>query len=221
MTYKKVNNIREFVWKVIDTDLAIKKDISRGILNVRALANYIINNYKIDTSIDSVISAIRRYNIQPAKKQEPGDVYSLLRKAEIRTITKMASLSLKKNEDVTQKLGVILPRIDYEGGEVLRVLEGSKLFKIIFDKKSYNKMINEFKKSDIIDSNRDISMLEVIYPKELERTPGVFSVVSNELGENQISIIDALICSNEHIIVVDEKDILKAFEVLHNLCSTQ
>ncbi len=218
MTYKKVNNIREFVWKVIDTDIAIRKDISRDILNIRALANYIISNYKIDSSLDSVISAIRRYNIQPRKKQE-GDVYSLLRKAEIRTITKMASLSLKKNEDVTQKLGIILPRIDYEGGEVLRVLEGSKLFKIIFDKKSYNKMINEFKKNDIIDSNKDISMLEMIYPKELEKTPGVFSVVSNELAENDISIIDALICANEHIIVVDEKDILKAFEVLHNLCS--
>lgn len=214
----KINNIREFVWKVIDTDIAIKKDISRGILNIRALANYIINNHKINVSIDSVISAIRRYNITPIKKQE-ADVYSLLRKAEIRSITKMASFSLKKNEEVTQTLGRLLPKIDFEGGEVLRVLEGSKLFKIIFDKKSYTKMINEFKKSDIIYSNKNISMIEMIYPKELEKTPGVFSVISNELAENNISITDALICANEHIVIVDEKDILKAFEVLYNLCS--
>ncbi len=214
----KINNIREFVWKVIDTDIAIKKDISRGVLNIRALANYIINNYKINVSIDSVISAIRRYNTTPIKKQE-ADVYSLLRKAEIRSITRMASFSLKKNEEVTQTLGRLLPKIDFEGGEVLRVLEGSKLFKIIFDKKSYTKMINEFKKSDIIYSNKNISMIEIIYPKELEKTPGVFSVVSNELAENNISIIDALICANEHIVIVDEKDILKAFEILYNLCS--
>lgn len=220
MKGKSINNIREFVWKVIDTDIAIKKDISRGILNIRAVANYIINTYKIDASIDSVISAIRRYNIMPVKKQET-DVYSLLRKAEIRSITKMASFSLKKNEDTTLTLGKILPRIDFEGGEVLRVLEGSKLFKIIFDKKSYNKMQDSFKKSDIIDSNKNIGMIEMIYPKELEKTPGVFSAVSTELGENNISIIDALICANEHIIVVDEKDILKAFEVLYNLCSAE
>lgn len=219
MASKKINNIREFVWKVVDTDLAIKKDISRGVLNIRALANYIINKYKINVSIDSVISAIRRYNIGPVKKRETGDVYSILRKAEIRTTTKMASLSLKKNEDVTKTLGKILPEIDYEGGEVLRVLEGSNLFKIIFDKKSYSKMIESFKKSNIIDSNKNISMVEMIYPKELEKIPGVFSVISNELGESDISIIDALICANEHTIVVDEKDILKAFEVLHNLCS--
>ena len=133
MTHKKINNIREFVWKIIHADIAIKKDISRGILNIRAVANYIINNYKLDVSIDSVISALRRYNISPSKKQEVSDVYSLLRKAEIRTITKMASLSLKKNEEVTKTLGRLLPGIDYEGGEVLRILEGSKLFRIIFE----------------------------------------------------------------------------------------
>jgi aspartokinase len=220
MASKRINNIREFVWKVINTDIAIKKDISRGILNIRALANYIITNYKIKASLDSVISAVRRYNILPARKQE-SDVFSLLRKAEIRSITKMASFSLKKNEAVTQSLGRILPRIDYEGGEVLRVLEGSKLFKILFDKKSYNKMLEAFKRSDIIDTNKNIGMIEMIYPKELEKTPGVFSVISHELAENDISIIDALICSNEHIVIVDEKDILKSFEVLYNLCSAE
>ena len=56
-------------------------------------------------------------------------------------------------------------------------------------------------------------MIEMIYPDVLEKTPGVFSAVSTELGENDISIIDALICSNEHIILVDEKDLLKAFEI--------
>jgi len=55
-----------------------------------------------------------------------------------------------------------------------------------------------------------------IGPKDLEKIPGVFSAISNELAANQISIIDALICANEHIIVVDEKEVLKAFEVLYN-----
>lgn len=220
MTYSKPDNVREFVWKVIDTDIALKKDIARDIINTRAAASYIISRYRLKVSIDSVISAIRRYNVSPAKKQEL-DVYSLLRKAEIRTITKMASLSLKKNEDTTMTLGKTLPRIDFEGGEVLRILEGSKLFRIIFDKKSLNKMNDLFKKTDIIDANKNISMLEMIYPKELEKTPGVFSAVSNELAENDISIIDALICANEHIIIVDEKDVLRAFEVLNNLCSEE
>ncbi|MBL7054254.1 hypothetical protein ISS05_00685 [Candidatus Woesearchaeota archaeon] len=215
---KKPENIREFVWKIIDMDLSLKKDLSRGIINTRALANYIIDNHKINTSIDSVISAIRRYNIVPEKNRDAGIVYKLLKQAEIRTLTKMAYLSLKKNEDTTLKLSQILPKINFEAGETLRILEGSKIFKIMINQNSYDRMHELFGKKNIIDSNKKIGMIEMVYPDILKKTPGVFSVISTELAQNNISIIDALICSNEHIIVVNENDILKAFEILNNLC---
>ena len=215
----KISNIREFVWKVIDTDISLKKDISRNIINVRALAKYIVDKYKLGASIDSVISAIRRYHASPEKKTNIGEAYSLLKQAKIKTITKMASLSLKKNEDVTKKLGKVLPEINFEVGEVLRVLEGSKLFKIIINQNSFSKMHDLFGKNNIIESNKKIGMIEMVYPNALQKTPGVFSAVSTELGENDISIIDALVCSNEHIIIVDEKDLLKAFEILYNMCA--
>ncbi|MBU1704950.1 MAG: hypothetical protein KJ922_06305 [Nanoarchaeota archaeon] len=214
---KKPDNIREFVWQIIDTDLSLKKDIARGIINVRSLANYILSRYKVNISIDSVISAIRRYNIKPEK--EAADVYALLKKAKIRTITKMASLSLKKNEEVTSNLGRVLPEVNFEGGEVLRVIEGAKLFKIIIDEASYEKMQNRFGKRNILESKKGIGMNEITYPDILKETPGVFAAISTELGANDISIIDALIISNEHIIVLDEKDLLKGFEILYSLCN--
>lgn len=214
----KPENIREFVWKVIDTDISIKKDLSRGIINIRALANYIISNYKLKVSIDSVISAIRRYNKTPEKQVNVGTVYELLKKAEIRTLTKMACLSLKKNEETTLKLSQILPRVNFEAGETLRILEGAKIFKLLVNQNSYEKMKSFFTKKNIIDSNKKIGMVEMIYPDILKKTPGVFSLISTELAQNDISIIDALICSNEHIIIVSQDDLLNAFEILSNLC---
>jgi hypothetical protein len=214
----KPENIREFVWKVIDTDISLKKDISRGIINIRALANYIIDNYKLNVSIDSVISAIRRYNIIPEKKTNVGTVYELLKKAEMRTLTKMSSMSLKKNEETTLKLGQLLPKIDFEAGETLRILEGAKQFRILINQNSFNKMQELFGKKNIIQTNKKIGLIEMVYPDILQKTPGVFSVLSTELAQNDISIIDALICANEHIIVVSENDLLKAFEILNNLC---
>jgi len=216
---KKPENIREFVWKVLDTDLSVKKDLSRNLINVRSLANYIIDKYKVRISLDSAISAIRRYPTSPEKKHDRSEVYSLLKQAKIRTITKMASISLKKNEETTLKLGEVLPKVNFEIGEVLRVIEGARLFKIIVDKKSFDRMYSAFGKKNIIDYNKRIGMIEISYPDVLMKTPGVFSAISAELGENNISIIDALIISNEHIIVVDERDLLKAFEILYNLCN--
>ncbi|MFH2027658.1 MAG: hypothetical protein ABIJ08_00830 [Nanoarchaeota archaeon] len=214
----KPENIREFIHKIIDTDIALKKDLSRNIINVRSLAKYVIEKYKINISLDSVISAVRRYNINPEKKESTSEVYSLLKEAKIRTITKMASISLKKNEETTQKLGNVLPKVDFESGETLRILEGAKLFKILIDNKSFDKMHNLFSKKNILEINKTIGMLEITYPQILQKTPGVFSTISTELASNNISIIDALIISNEHIIVVDEKDLLKAFEIVYNLC---
>ncbi len=216
---RKPENIREFVWKIIDTDISLKKDLSRSLINVRSLANYLISKHKVNISLDSVISAIRRYPTSPEKKRDSSEVYSLLKQAKIRTITKMASISLKKNEETTLKLGEALPNVNFEIGEVLRVLEGAKLFKIIIDKKSFDKMYASFGKKNIVEYDKNIGMIEISYPDVLKKTPGVFSAISGELGQNDISIIDALIISNEHIIVVDEKDLLKAFEIVYNLCS--
>ena len=61
-------------------------------------------------------------------------------------------------------------------------------------------------------------MIEINYPRILKKTPGVFSIIYNELAESDISIIDALISSNEHILIVEEEKLLKAFELIQKLC---
>ncbi|MBN1792512.1 hypothetical protein JW826_02405 [Candidatus Woesearchaeota archaeon] len=219
MGLKTPTNIREFVWKAIDTDPSIRKSLSRGILNNRALALHIIREHALKVSLDSVISAIRRYQLTPKKSASRKDAYILLRQAKIKTITKMASLTLKKNEDTTRKLAQALPEVNYEGGETLRILEGAKIFKLLVDENSFEKMNTLFGRANVLETRKKIGMIELTYSSELQNTPGVFSVVSSELGENEISIIDALVCSNEHIIVVDEKSLLKTFNLLYELCA--
>ena len=76
MKSTKEQSIREFVWKIIDTDVSLKKDLLRGIINVRSLANYILSTQKIDASLDAIISAIRRYEKSPENKEEAYSVYN-------------------------------------------------------------------------------------------------------------------------------------------------
>ena len=215
----KPENIREVVWRVVDTDISIKKDLSRRIINLRALANYIIGKYKLKISIDSVISALRRYPTATEKHHDIGEVYSILKKAKIKTFTKMAYISVKKTEDATKAISKILSNMAYNETETIRILEGSQLFKLVIDNNKFAVNYELFSKKDIVELEKKIGMIEMIYPESLKRIPGVFSAISTELGENEISIIDALICSNEHVLVVFEKDLLKAFEILYNMCN--
>ncbi|MDP7476383.1 MAG: hypothetical protein QF655_01995 [Candidatus Woesearchaeota archaeon] len=220
MTGKKIENIREFVWKIIDTDISLKKDLLRGIVNIRSLAKYIINTQKLNVSLDSVISAIRRYEKTPENKGEAHSVYDVLKHARISTRTNMSSLLLKRTDEVKTKLGRPDKLIDFQGHETIRVLEGSQALTLIFDRKNFENIKSLFTKAVILEENKKIGMIEIGYPRTLKKTPGVFLIVYNELAKNEISVIDSLMSSGEHIILVDEEKLLKAFEVIYELCKS-
>ncbi len=220
MNSKKIQNIREFVWKIIDTDISLKKDLLRDVINVRSLAKYIIATQKIGASLDSVISAIRRYEKSPESKEETHSVYNVLKQARISTRTNMSSLLLKRTDEVKTKLGRPDKLIDFQGHETIRVLEGSQALTLIFDRKNFEKIKSIFASNIILEENKEVGMIEIDYPRILKKTPGVFLIVYNELAENGISIIDALISSSEHVILVREEKLLKAFELIYNLCKS-
>ena len=212
-------NTRELVWRFIDTDISLKKDLSRKIINVRSLANHIIDSQKISASLDAVISAIRRYNLDTKKHEDAGSIHSVLKQARVAVRTKMSSLLLKRTDFVKTKLGRPDKLMDFQGHDIIRVLEGSQALTIVIDQKNLEKIKSTFPKDLILEENKKVGMIEINYPKILKRTPGVFSIIYNELVENDISIIDALISSNEHILIIEEEKLLKSFELIQKLCS--
>ena len=109
--------------------------------------------------------------------------------------------------------------MDYKGHDIVRVMEGSQALTIVIDQKNFEKTKSHFPKEVILEENRHIGMIEINYPKVLKKTPGVFSIIYNELAENGISIVDALISSNEHILLIEEDKLLKAFDLIYKLCN--
>ena len=212
-------NIKELVWKYIDTDISLKKDLSRKIINVRSLAKHIIASQKINASIDAVISAIRRYNLYTKKCEDASSIHSVLKQARVAVRTKMSSLLLKRTDFVKTKLGRPDKLMDFHGHDIIRILEGSQALTIVIDQKNLEKIKSTFPKDLILEENKKVGMVEINYPRILKKTPGVFSIIYNELAENDISIIDALISSNEHILLIEEEKLLKAFELIQKLCS--
>jgi aspartokinase len=53
---------------------------------------------------------------------------------------------------------------------------------------------------------------------EAVKTSGVAGIITNELALNGINIMEIISCVPELLFFVDEKDILKAHQVLHRLC---
>ena len=213
----KQQNINKEVWRYLDNHITIKKNLADELINVRALAKKIIHDLHLHGSLNSVISGIRRYNLDLKHKEHLPQVYALLKKAKLFSRTKLVSLLLKKNETIRNKLAKLYQEIDFQGGDTLRIFEVNKYIKIIIDEKTVEIAKGIFNKNEIVNIEKDLGELTIDYNTDITSTPGIFALIANEFAANNISIADSMICHSEHLIIVKEKELQKAFQTTFEL----
>jgi len=212
-----MKNIQIEVTRLIDNNIAVRKLLKEDLINVRALARKFLREYKLNCSAEAVISAIRRYEVSGKEKDYLPLIYKILKKAKLVSRMKLSSILLKKNLSTREKLPELFKIVDFEGGDTLRIFEVTKYIKIIVDEKLLSSVKKIFKDSDTVLVEKNLSELDILYDADITKIPGLYATVSNELGANNISIVDSMICYNEHIIIVSEKDTQQAFNVLFGL----
>lgn len=217
----KNKNINREVWRYLDNHITIKKNLADELINIRALAKKIILDLHLTCSLNAVITAIRRFHLDIKEKDQLNKIYSLLKKSKLLTRTKLASLLLKKNETIRNKLANLYQKIDFQGGDTLRIFEVNKYIKIIIDEKTLKESQEIFNQKEIVNLEKNLGELIITYDLDITKTPGVFAFLSTELAANNISIIDSMICHSEHLIIIKEKELQKAFSVVFNLVSKQ
>ncbi len=216
-----MKNINREVWRYLDNHLSIKKNLSENLINTRALAKKIIDDLHLHCSLNAAISGIRRYHVDLTEQEHLPKVYSLLKKATLSTRTKLASVLLKKSEGVRTKLASFYPKIDFQGGDTLRIFEVNKYIKIIIDEQTLQEISTIFNTKEIVDVDTDLGELMISYNVDITHIPGIFAFLSNELAANNISIIDSMICHSEHLVITKGKDLQKAFQVVFELTTKQ
>lgn len=212
-----MKNIQLEITRLIDNNIAIRRLLKEDLINVRALARKFLKEYELDCSNEAIISAIRRYDKGSKEKDYLPTIYKLLKQAKLSSRMKLSSILLKKNQFTREKLPKLFTIVDFEGGDTLRIFEVTKYIKIIVDEKLLTDSKKIFRDSDIVLIEKNLSELNIIYDLDITKTPGLFATLSNELAANNISIVDSMICYNEHIIIVLDKDTQKAFNVIFAL----
>lgn len=207
-----MNNINKKVWRILSADLTILKDLSRGLLNTRALAKYIINNYKLKASLDAVISAIRRYDIKRFEKYEETSK-DIFKGALVATRSNLTCITV--SNVARDKLPLILKQLS-KTARTFNAIEGTNEFKLFID----NQYVNKIKKilgNNIKDIEPNLGEVRIVFKKRAIKTIGILSKVANEISLREINIYDVIVCSPEVIILVHQKDLLKAHESLVQL----
>ena len=214
-----MTNIMHEVWKILDNSPTIRKDMSLGLINQSALARYIIEKKNVNGTLDAVISAIRRYEIEHSDKLFDA-AYKLISKSAISTRSNLANIDIIKDTETQKLLPELFSIIKYNRGDVLRIIQADESIKILVDEKNLEKVKELFSKDKIIKIDENLAELNMHLHKEAVNTPGILAIISNELSINDINVMETMSCVPELLWFVQEKDILKAYSVLYQLCKT-
>ena len=213
-----MTKIQSKVWNFLDINPSIKSMIKINIVNTRALAKYIIKKSKINGTIDSVISAIRRYKID-----DYDDYFDIAKKMikKTKSITARSNISnivLVKDSEIQEILPKLFSIINYNRGDILRIIQGDGFIEILIDSKNFGAVNNLINEDKIINSNRNLAEISLHLTEELSVTPGIIATISNELVFYKINVVEILACYIEYSWFVKQEDLLTAYKIIYNLC---
>ncbi|MCR4284458.1 MAG: hypothetical protein NUV97_00240 [archaeon] len=205
-------NMNQLVQNIIDKDLSIQKNILRGVLNSRALAVYLIKKYNLKTSLDSVLSAIRRYDSESEKSLKEKNLREIFKAGMIKTRSNIACIVLKKSAPLFEWYS--LPEVKTHE---LKVITGENSTKIIL----YNSLIdlakNFFSKKHIISFRDGLSEISLILDPKAIKTKGVLARISGEISLCDVNIEEIVVSPPEFVVYINKIDLVRAHEALFNL----
>ncbi|MBI4148574.1 hypothetical protein HY490_04750 [Candidatus Woesearchaeota archaeon] len=205
-------SVNQHVWLLLQKDLAVQKDLSRGLVNIRALAKHLMETYDIRAGIDAVISAIRRYESQNTFVEDDKNLNRIFQKGIVSTKNNVACITL----DVNVKR--LVQRFASDRLPACKIVTGKSALKLLVDNPDFSYVKSMFSDEEILKIENDLSEISVMVSPEAIKTKGVMARIASELALANINISELVVCPPEFLIYVKERDIVKAHESVLKLC---
>ncbi len=191
----------------------VKNCLKKGLINYSALARHISKELKIEkqSSKEAILIAARRTHDKLKKEfVEEKEISKLLAMSEIEIKNKIVVFIVHKmiSFDYIEKMQTQIKR---ESG-FSYVLEGSDNYTIITQEK-FSKLIEKYSKP--IKINKNMVLINIKSPKEIETIPGVIAYLTSLFAENGVNISEFLSCWTDTIFVIHPKDLNKSINFLN------
>lgn len=215
-----MTNIRNDVWRRIDRDPSIKLDLERGLINMRALARFCRDN-GIEGTEDAMLSAIRRYPKSQKTKKQYDQAIKVIKNSAITIRSHVASIALSKSKETHELLSAVFQNIKYEKSEICRIVEAEESIHLMVDEKNLDKIITLFPSRLVSETRKHLAEINIHLNQKTLETPGVLSIIASEITRNEINLYEVMSCVPELLLFVDEKEAVKAHQVLFDLTKTR
>lgn len=185
--------------------------VQEGLINITSLARYIKENEgdSKNSSVAAIGMDIRRY-MATLPKQKKSTFITQKQHFRIVTRTNIQEIIFDKNIQNRKTCMSLFKRISQEK-YFSCIVEGEREIVLITD--------YQFSKKDILQSSyhtKDLGFVSIDFPIQLRKVVGVYSYITSELMLSNISIHSFHTIGGEILILVENKDLIKAQEVLNS-----
>ena len=211
-------SISKIVRESIENDLSIQDSLYRRYGNVSAIARLLKPKIEEELGrkikLESVTTSVKRTRV--GYKSYPNNIQRVLARSNLNVRTDVTKLSVERTG---RTLGVVRKLLASYQEEFLQVSESPSALTLIFGSDIVNDILSSFRSEDVLEEQLNLAAIIVHSPPEIIKTPGCAIAFYNQLSRRHINIEDTTSCYTDTILVVNMKEVSKAFTALADLIS--
>jgi aspartokinase len=197
----------------IDAHPSIKDCLKLGLVNLSALARKIMEEEGVKSE-EAALIACRRYELDPKEKINEAEIVRVLHRSKIEIRTKVAILTARPSWNIYAKLERAMSALRGRN-HPLHVIQGTASVTIITDESVAKELEDIIGREDILKRQEDLVELVVTSPDVIEEVPGIMAYLSTSLASKGINFVEVISCYKDTMFVIDEADMVKAFDTLN------
>ena len=211
--------IAQQVKEYIMADMCVYDSLKKGIINYTQLARLIANEYNLE-SVSAIKMAIKRFADSEGERNDDSEpIWNVLSNAKVTIKGDVSIIVVEPSPDAIAKVNEIeqnkVVTISY--GETLYIIREQTAIVIIIEKNKREEALRVLDGLSIIRVKENATALVVISPQEIVSTPGVLNNIISHFSMNKVNIEEIISCYRDTIIIVDENDSAKSYQIVKNL----
>ncbi|HVL87188.1 MAG TPA: ACT domain-containing protein [Candidatus Thermoplasmatota archaeon] len=199
----------------IDGHPSVKDCMKLRVINLSALARLIMDDTGIQSE-EAALVACRRYELDPSEKINEEQILRVLRRSKIEMRTKVSIITARPDWEIFAKLEKTMNALRGRSF-ALHVIQGSESVTLITDGAIADEIEGIVGKQDLIKRENGLVELVVTSPDVIEEVPGILAYLSSALASRGINFLEVISCYKDTMFVIEETDMVKAFDVLNRM----
>lgn len=197
----------------------VEKGLSKGIVNYSAFARevkpQIEKRLLKSVKTGAIIMSLKRISDRLSKEKNKEDQNLNLTDLTVRS--NLSELTFANSETFPEKTRLLLESVSNKRGVICTFSEGIRETTFIMSAEIMADAKRIFKGETLVSNINNLSSITIRLPEEVVYIPGIYYCILKMLAWENINIIEVLSTYTELTIILENKDVDRAFTSLKNL----